>query len=237
MKYLILFMTVIVNNVFAADWSYIHTFKNGAKVYSTETYLLDDGTIRTFLKIVKGKASGSPFAILINCENRWVRDYVAGQFGSEFYIPWEPIPPDSVGEVAVNSFCKNILKRKKELVQEKAKKEIEEEVENQIQSEIDQKNNITPPSSTFVGRLKNRIKPNITFSDTQLQSVKGNPATQVDVICSPSGQIVAMKLKQSSGNDAWDKAVFDAIEKTGQLPRDENGRIPNKISFEFRPRD
>lgn len=93
------------------------------------------------------------------------------------------------------------------------------------------------PSDSYLGRLRARVKPNITFSDSQLQSVRGNPAAEVEVICSPSGQITAMKLTQSSGNAAWDQAVLKAIEKTGTLPRDENGKIPSKIPFVFRPRD
>ena len=93
------------------------------------------------------------------------------------------------------------------------------------------------PSDSYLGKLRNRVKPNITFSEAQMQSVKGNPAAEVEVICSPSGQIMGMKLTQSSGNAAWDQAVMAAIEKTAQLPRDENGNIPSSIPFVFRPRD
>ncbi len=93
------------------------------------------------------------------------------------------------------------------------------------------------PSDSYLGRLRARVKPNITFSESQLQSVRGNPAAEIEVICSPSGQIIGMKLTQSSGNAAWDQAVLKAIEKTGTLPRDENGKIPSKIPFVFRPRD
>jgi colicin import membrane protein len=93
------------------------------------------------------------------------------------------------------------------------------------------------PSDSYLGRLRARVKPNITFSDSQLQSVRGNPAAEVEVTCSPSGQIIGMKLTQSSGNAAWDQAVLKAIEKTANLPRDENGKIPSKIPFVFRPRD
>jgi len=93
------------------------------------------------------------------------------------------------------------------------------------------------PSDSYLGKLRNRVKPNITFSEAQMQSVKGNPAAEVEVICSPSGQIMGMKLTQSSGNAAWDQAVMAAIEKTAQLPRDENGNIPSRIPFVFRPRD
>ena len=93
------------------------------------------------------------------------------------------------------------------------------------------------PSGTYLGRLRARVRPNITFADSQLQAVKGNPEAEVEVVCSPTGEILGKKLTRSSGNPAWDEAVMNAIEKTGTLPRDENGNMPPKISFGFRPRD
>ncbi len=93
------------------------------------------------------------------------------------------------------------------------------------------------PSASYLGRLRGRVKPNITFPDSQLQNVVGNPAAEVEVTCSPSGQIISVNLKVKSGNEAWDQAVLKAVEKTGSLPRDENGHMPSKISFSFRPRD
>ena len=93
------------------------------------------------------------------------------------------------------------------------------------------------PSGTYLGRLRARVRPNITFADSQLQAVKGNPEAEVEVTCSATGEILSKKLTRSSGNTAWDEAVMNAIEKTGTLPRDENGNMPPKISFGFRPRD
>ena len=92
-------------------------------------------------------------------------------------------------------------------------------------------------SNSYIDRLRFQVRPNITFSESQLQAVKGNPEAVVEVVCKSSGQIMGMKLTQSSGNAAWDQAVMAAIEKTAQLPRDENGNIPSKVSIGFRPRD
>jgi TonB family protein len=93
------------------------------------------------------------------------------------------------------------------------------------------------PSDSYLGRLRARVKTNITFSDSQLQSLRGNPAAEVEVMVSPTGKIIGMKLTQSSGNSDWDQAVLKAIEKAAYLPRDENGKIPSKIPFVFRPRE
>ena len=93
------------------------------------------------------------------------------------------------------------------------------------------------PSGTYLGRLRARVRPNISFADSQLANIKGNPEAEVEVICSPTGEIISKMLTHSGGNAAWDEAVMNAIEKTGTLPRDENGNMPPKISFSFRPRD
>ena len=97
--------------------------------------------------------------------------------------------------------------------------------------------NFFEPSVTFLGRLLARVKPNIVFPDSLLQTVNGNPAAEVVVFCNSDGEILYKKLTRSSGNPSWDEAVLKAIDKTRKLPRDENGNIPPKISFTFRPRD
>ena len=93
------------------------------------------------------------------------------------------------------------------------------------------------PSGTYLGRLRARIKPNITFPVSLLQTVKGNPEAEVEITCNPSGEMLSNKLIRSSCNLDSDEAVMNAIEKTGTLPRDENGNMPPKINFVFRPRD
>ena len=89
------------------------------------------------------------------------------------------------------------------------------------------------PSASYLGRLAARVKPNIVFSE----SVNGNPAVEVDVRTSPSGNILSARVTKTSGNKAWDEAVLRAIEKTEVLPRDTDGTIPSLIPFSFRPKD
>ena len=89
------------------------------------------------------------------------------------------------------------------------------------------------PSASYAGRIKARIKPNIVFTD----SISGNPLATVEVRCASDGTITSRKLTRSSGNDAWDDAVLRAIDKTGQLPRDTDGRVPPTLVLAFRPRD
>ncbi len=93
------------------------------------------------------------------------------------------------------------------------------------------------PSASYIGRLSAKVKPNITFPDTLLQTVVGNPPADVEVTCNPSGKIEDVSLVKSSGNKAWDDAVINGLRKTEILPRDVDGSVPTRLVFSFRPRD
>jgi len=90
------------------------------------------------------------------------------------------------------------------------------------------------PSDNYGGRIRGRIKPNITFDPS---SVAGNPAAEVEVRCAPDGTIVSSKLVKSSGSPAWDNAVLKAIAKTEILPRDTDGRVHSPLLLVFKPND
>lgn len=89
------------------------------------------------------------------------------------------------------------------------------------------------PAASYAGRLVARIRPNIVFTDI----VSGNPRAEVEVRALPDGTIVGSRLLKSSGHAAWDDAVLRAVERTGRLPQDENGRVPSTLILGFRPQD
>ena len=89
------------------------------------------------------------------------------------------------------------------------------------------------PSAGYAGRIVARVKPNIVFGD----DINGNPMAEVEVRTAPDGSIVGRKLVRSSGNAEWDQAVLRAVDRTGVLPRDVDGRVPSAIVIGFRPRD
>jgi colicin import membrane protein len=89
------------------------------------------------------------------------------------------------------------------------------------------------PSADYGGRIKARIKPNIVLTG----DVAGNPVATVDLRLAPDGTIVSRRLTRSSGSPTWDETVLRAIDKTGILPRDVDGRVPSSITIDFRPRE
>jgi colicin import membrane protein len=88
------------------------------------------------------------------------------------------------------------------------------------------------PSSSYAGRIRARVRPNIVFTD----DIAGNPTAEVEVRMAPDGTIVGKRVLKSSGVAAWDDAVLRALEKTEVLPRDIDGRVHSPLIIEFRPK-
>ncbi|MDP2417804.1 MAG: cell envelope integrity protein TolA [Hydrogenophaga sp.] len=89
------------------------------------------------------------------------------------------------------------------------------------------------PSAAYGGRVAARIKPNVVFTET----VSGNPRAEVEVRTLPDGTITTRRIVKSSGSPAWDEAVLRAIDRTGTLPRDTDGRVPSSLIIGLRPQD
>jgi colicin import membrane protein len=89
------------------------------------------------------------------------------------------------------------------------------------------------PSAGYAGRIRGRIKPNITYTE----SFTGNPTADVEVRTAPDGTIVSRRITKSSGVKSWDDAVLHAIDKTEVLPKDTDGRVPSMLIISFRPND
>ncbi len=89
------------------------------------------------------------------------------------------------------------------------------------------------PSAGYAGRVSARIKPNIVFAD----DLTGNPKAEVEVRTAPNGSIIGRRLIKPSGVKSWDEAVLKAIDKTAELPRDVDGRVPPVLEISFRPKD
>ena len=87
------------------------------------------------------------------------------------------------------------------------------------------------PSASYAGKLIAAIKPKILFTET----VSGIAAADVEVRASPTGSVLSRRLVKSSGNKDWDDAVLRAIDRTGELPRDTDGRVPPVLVITFTP--
>jgi colicin import membrane protein len=89
------------------------------------------------------------------------------------------------------------------------------------------------PSPGYGSRVAARIKPNVVFTG----AVSSNTPAEIEVRTQPDGTITSRRLVKSSGNPAWDDAVLRAIDRTGSLPLDTDGKVPSPMIVVLRPRD
>ncbi len=87
-------------------------------------------------------------------------------------------------------------------------------------------------TADYMGKIRAKIKGNIVLPP----DIKGNPEAIFDVIQLPSGEILSVKLKKSSGHAAYDNAVERAILKSSPLPKPEQGDLFSRaLELKFRP--
>ncbi|MEY4506829.1 MAG: hypothetical protein RL297_1407 [Pseudomonadota bacterium] len=165
--------------------------------------------------------------------------------------PPAPKPPDIALEKAQQAQAQQAaLKRKKDAEEQAAKakqaqeaQRIEQQRQAQIQRMMGQAgaqnqakgtaSQASGPSAGYAARVAARIKPNVVLTDPVL----GNPRAEVEVTTLADGTIIARRLVKPSGNPQWDQAVLRAIDRTGSLPKDVDGRIPSPLIIGLRPLD
>ena len=84
----------------------------------------------------------------------------------------------------------------------------------------------------YVGKIRAKVKGNII----RASDVAGNPEAVFEVVQLPTGEVLSVTLKKSSGNRAYDEAVERAINKSSPLPKPEQADIfQRQLSLKFRP--
>lgn len=87
-------------------------------------------------------------------------------------------------------------------------------------------------TANYTDRIRGKIKGNIVLPP----DLKGNPEAIFQVVQLPSGEILSVKLKQSSGHAGYDTAVERAILKSSPLPKPESSDVfKRELELKFRP--
>ena len=84
----------------------------------------------------------------------------------------------------------------------------------------------------YTGKIKAKIKGNIILP----ADIKGNPEAIFEVVQVPSGEILSVRLKKTSGHAGYDAAVERAILKSSPLPKPERGDLfARDLTLKFHP--
>ena len=86
----------------------------------------------------------------------------------------------------------------------------------------------------WTDKIRAKIRGNITMP----QDISGNPEAIFDVAILPTGEILTLSKRKSSGHAGYDEAVERAIRKSEPLPQpDQPGLFQRDLELRFRPKD
>lgn len=92
-----------------------------------------------------------------------------------------------------------------------------------------------------VGQYRDQISAKVRGNTRLPDNLKGNPQVRCLVKLLPTGEVLSVRVTQSSGNPAYDDAVVRAIEKSSPLPlpsdRDARAAFVPELSFVHRPKE
>jgi len=88
--------------------------------------------------------------------------------------------------------------------------------------------------SDWIDRIRAKIKGNVILPP----ELPGNPEAIFEVVQLPTGEIIDVQLRKSSGNRAYDDAVQRAIVKSSPLPKPDRADLWQRaLTLRFRPVD
>ena len=88
----------------------------------------------------------------------------------------------------------------------------------------------------YIGRLQATIRRNIR--ESALEGIPGNPAALVDVVQLPTGEVLSVRIRKSSGYPRYDEEIERAIRKSSPLPLPPRpDMFERELNLTFRPLD
>ena len=94
----------------------------------------------------------------------------------------------------------------------------------------------TKALNEYMGRIQAAIRQRIR--ESELAGISGNPAAEFDVAQIPSGDVISIRMRKSSGYPRYDAEVERAIRAASPLPRPSSGELFERdLRLTFRPLD
>lgn len=130
----------------------------------------------------------------------------------------------------VDPFQEQLKREAEQLAQRKQADNAAREFEQKLAAQATAARN--KAIADYLGKIRGKIRGNIVVPP----EVKGNPEAVFDVTQLPSGEIVTVRLKRSSGHATLDAAIERAILKSNPLPKPEQADLFSRVlELRFRP--
>lgn len=145
----------------------------------------------------------------------------------------KPVPPPKVEpKPRVDPFQEQLKRETEQLTQRKQAETAAQELTQIKAAQVASAR--SKAVADYLGKIRGKIRGNIVVPP----EVKGNPEAVFDVTQLPSGEIVTVRLKRSSGHAALDAAIERAILKSNPLPKPEPADLFSRsLELRFRPLD
>jgi colicin import membrane protein len=89
--------------------------------------------------------------------------------------------------------------------------------------------------NAWMNQIRTKVRQNIVYP---VEEVQGNPAAVFYVTLLPTGDVLTVVQRRSSGNAGYDRAVETAIRASTPLPKpDDMSVFDRELELTFRPRD
>lgn len=145
----------------------------------------------------------------------------------------EPKPETKV-EPPKDPFKEQLERELKEAEKRKANEAARQEAEKELAALKAQQAGKAQANAMadYIARIRGKVRGNIMLP----ADVKGNPEAIFEVTQLPSGEVLEVRLKKSSGNVAWDTATERAIRKSSPLPTPAQKELFSRtLELKFRP--
>lgn len=116
------------------------------------------------------------------------------------------------------------LEQQKTLQDQRARAEAETSQRNQLKAEqatAARKRGL----ESYIAKIAGKIRGNIVLPP----NIQGNPLAEFEVTQLPSGEVLGVKVRKSSGNSVLDTAIERAIHKSSPLPKPEQSDLFDRV--------
>lgn len=146
--------------------------------------------------------------------------------------PLPKLPPKPEPKPRVDAFQEQLKREAEQLTQ---RKQADSAAQEFAQKQAAQASAARSKAiADYLGRIRGKIRGNIVLPP----EIKGNPEALFDVTQLPSGEVLTVHLKRSSGNAALDAAIERAILKSSPLPLPQQADLFSRsLDLRYRPLD
>jgi colicin import membrane protein len=133
--------------------------------------------------------------------------------------------------------------QRNKLLEQELRRETQRLAQARAQSEAEremamlEKQRAAAASARTLNAWKDKVALKIRGNTVRPPGAEGNRRVVFEITLLPTGEVLNVRLKQSSGNSELDSAVERAIKKSSPLPKPEQGEIPRQFNLEHHTGD